>query len=69
MRSNTWKTNANVGWVGWVKMFYGAKHALGVFTTVKTTNVISLVISPVSLPQHVYRSSTQFHPTIKTNAK
>jgi len=33
------------------KMFYRAKHTLGAFTTVKTTNAISPVITPISSPQ------------------
>jgi hypothetical protein len=36
------------------KTFYEAKHALGAFTTVETTNAISPVITSVSLPQQVY---------------
>jgi len=32
------------------KMFYKAKHTLGAFTTVETTNVISPVITPISSP-------------------
>jgi hypothetical protein len=51
------------------KWFYGAKHALGAFTIVETTNVISQVITSVLLPQWVYRSSIQSHPVIKTSIK
>jgi hypothetical protein len=40
-----------VGALASIKTFYGAKHAFGAFTTIETTNVISLVIILVSLPQ------------------
>jgi len=33
-----------------IKTFYRAKHAFGAFTTVKTTNVTSPVITPISPP-------------------
>jgi hypothetical protein len=33
-----------------IKTVYGAKHMLGAFTTVKTTNVISPIITLVSPP-------------------
>jgi hypothetical protein len=49
------------------KMFYGTKHALGAFTTIKTTNAISPIITLVSLPQQVYQSSIRSHPTTKTS--
>jgi hypothetical protein len=47
-----------------IKTFYGAKHALGAFITLKTTNVISLIIIPIS-PTQIYRLLTQSHPTIR----
>jgi hypothetical protein len=47
-----------------IKTLYGAKHALGAFTTLKTTNVISLIITPIS-PTRIYRSLTRSHPTIR----
>jgi hypothetical protein len=40
------------------KTLIEAKHALGAFTTIETTNAISLVITSISLPQQVYQSST-----------
>jgi hypothetical protein len=51
------------------KTLYGAKHTFGAFKIVEITNVISSVITLISPPQRVYRSSTQFHPTIKINTK
>jgi hypothetical protein len=37
--------------------------------TIETTNVISPIITPVSPPQKVYQSSTQFHLITKTNIR
>jgi hypothetical protein len=33
------------------KTFYEAKNTLGAFTTIEITNVISLIVTPISLPQ------------------
>jgi hypothetical protein len=38
------------------KTFYDVKHAFGAFTTIEATNVISLIITPISPPQWVYQS-------------
>jgi hypothetical protein len=51
------------------KMFYEAKHALGALITIETTNVISPIITLVSPPQKVYRSSTQFHLITKISIR
>jgi hypothetical protein len=51
------------------KTFYEANHALGAFTIIESTNVISLIITLISPPQWVYRSSTQFHPIIKISTR
>jgi hypothetical protein len=56
-----------VGALASTKMFYEAKHAFGAFTTVKITNATSPIVTPISLPQQVYRLSTQSHP--KTNTR
>jgi hypothetical protein len=47
------------------KMLYKAKHTLKAFTTIKTTNAISPVITSISSPQQVYWS----HATININNK
>jgi len=39
-----------VGALAFTKMFYVAKHAFGTFTTVETTNAISLIITIISSP-------------------
>jgi hypothetical protein len=43
-----------VGALASTKTFYGAKHALGALITIKTINVISLVITSIVLPQKVH---------------
>ncbi len=45
--------------------FYKAKQAFWAFTTIETTNAISLVITPISSPQWVYWSLIWSHLTTK----
>jgi hypothetical protein len=47
-----------VGAFASTKIFYETKHTLGAFKTIETTNVISLIIIPISPPRRVYQSST-----------
>jgi hypothetical protein len=56
-----------VGALASMKTFYRAKHTLGAFIIVQTTNALSPVITLISPPQWVYRSLTQTHPITKIN--